>query len=63
MEPYEWEIWKYKEDKNDLNTAIAGILALFYFLLFIAVVLGYVKLRDKQFQETNKERSELWQKQ
>lgn len=53
MEPYEWEIWQYKKNKEDLNYAITSILALLYFLLFMAVVLGYVKMMDKN--ESKKE--------
>lgn len=53
MDENDWIIWAKNKDKNDLDTAIAGILALIYFLLFMAVVLGYIKIRDlKQEQQT-----------
>lgn len=57
MEPYEWEVWKYKKDKEDFNITISGVLALVYFILFMAVILGYVKIRNKKNEEESRFRS------
>lgn len=43
---YDVEKWRRDKDKDDLNAAITGILACIYILLFFAVVLGYVKVKN-----------------